>query len=229
METSILCSPRFGLFICSVVSCRLVKQQVLSQNLCHSVNLWHHRIIRELVFTGVWAFCEKSPKFLAGYEVDVWDRALDERAFVWNGALCTSHICFTPLSWKWDCLLISPLNAGFTLHYSMLLSPLQQYLFLSACGFLLSWCDDRFFGNWELWLIHGVMGCKQGRLKEYFTQSQNSVIIYLPFIPFKTHMLFCFFVCCGTWQNLMKLFLQWQFIMIFPWVIHMDYFLCHFW
>lgn len=145
-KNSILCSPLFGLFICSVVSCRLVKQQCLSQNLCHSVNLWPHRIIRELVFTGVWAFCEKSPKFLAGYEVDVWDRAL-----------CMSHICFTPLSWKWDCLLFSPLNTGFTLHYSMLLSPLQQYFF-SLCLWISSELMCFFLVIWELWLIHGGYG-----------------------------------------------------------------------
>lgn len=134
-------------FICCVVFCWLVKQQCLSQSLCYSINLWHHQVIRELVFTAEWA------KFLAGYAIDVRDRALDERAFIWNGALCMSHICFTPLSWKWDCLLIFPINTGFTLHYYMLLSPLQQSFSLSACGFHLSWCDDRFFGNWELWLI----------------------------------------------------------------------------
>lgn len=31
-ENPILCSPLFGLFICSVVSCRLVKQQCLSES-----------------------------------------------------------------------------------------------------------------------------------------------------------------------------------------------------
>lgn len=154
-SSALLSSPLW--FICCVVSCRLVKQQCLSQSLCYSINLWHHQVIRELVFTAERALCKKNPEFLAGYAVDVRDRAFDERAFVWNSASCVSHICFTPLSWKWDCLLISPLNTGFTLHYYMLLSPLQQSFSLSACGFHLSWCDDRFFGNWELWLI--LRGC----------------------------------------------------------------------